>query len=844
VALRAGVGEIAGTDERGAGEEVTRRDSAAVEHELVMSMLDPFALLDPILDPNGQVTDFRFRQINGPASVFLRESAARLPETEFSQSFADQSGVELIPRFRDVLRTGKPFSVDDFAYLDPRGSALHLEVRCWPMAGGLAVTWRDRTAALELVSALRDSEEHFRLLAENTSDVVIHLRDGTIAWVSPSIHPTLGWEPAEIAGRPLNTVLHPDDRRLALAEARVRHDDQRFRVRVLDHEGDFHWFDSSVAPLVLPTGNQDGWVATFRLVDDEVAAEEQLHQRATYDALTGLLNRNEALTRIAEASQQSPRTGRNAAVLFCDLDKFKSINDTYGHAAGDEVLRTIAQRIKSAVRGGDMVARLAGDELLVLLTGVHDLAGAVAVAEKVRAAAANPIGFGLDFIEATLSIGVAMAASGEGVDALIARADAAMLRAKDLGRNQVIAVPARGGARRVLVVDDDAFSLDVAAELLRQLDVDEVCLAASGERALAAATNELTVPDLILCDINMPGMDGIEFLRHLAHANYGGGIALTSGAGHQLRESVADLALVHGLQLVGSLAKPLERESLREVLLALDPGHITAPVEEVKGVRFGRLTPDEVSRGMAEGCVDIHVQPRVDLATRKVVAVEALLRWLDPERGILSPQAIVPIAEAHGMVEELTLRVFRLAVEAVAQYDAAGLDLRVGVNVSTEDLTSLALPDRLVAIAKDAGVQPRQVILEVTEGRLMERVSSTLEVIGRLRLRGFGISIDDYGVGYSNLGKLKQLPVTEVKVDRAFVSGADSDAVQRVILESSLALGHSLGLRVVCEGVEQLEEWELLQELGCDEAQGYFIARPMPVADLPEWKARWEATWQ
>jgi EAL domain-containing protein (putative c-di-GMP-specific phosphodiesterase class I) len=239
----------------------------------------------------------------------------------------------------------------------------------------------------------------------------------------------------------------------------------------------------------------------------------------------------------------------------------------------------------------------------------------------------------------------------------------------------------------------------------------------------------------------------------------------------------------------------------------------------------------------------VHLQPKVTVSTRQVVGAEALLRWLDPVRGMLSPLAIVPIAESHGLIEDLTLAVYRRVIDVLVDWQAQGLDLKVAVNLSADNLASLDLPDTLTAIAQEAGVSPRSIVLEITEHRLMDRLAVSLEVIGRLRLKGFGISIDDYGMGYSNLRKLKQLPITELKVDRSFVDGADRDSVLRVILGSSVALGHSLDLTVVGEGVETKEVWELLQTLGCDEAQGYYVARPMPAADLPVWKRTWDATW-
>jgi diguanylate cyclase (GGDEF)-like protein/PAS domain S-box-containing protein len=654
---------------------------------------------------------------------------------------------------------------------------------------------------------------------------------------------TLGWHPEEIAGRDVWSLTHPEDRGRAQAAAALPEDEHRARARLVGSDGSYHWFDGSSGPLVRPDGQHDGRVATFRLVDAEVAAEEELERRARYDHLTGLMSRTEILTRIAATGHHARRTGEQSAVLFCDIDKFKEINDTHGHAAGDEVLRVIAQRLAACVRSNDVVARIGGDELLILLTGLHGMDDAIAVAEKIRVTAAYPIPHGSAYIGATLSIGVALAVPGEGVDPLIARADAAMFRAKQGGRDQVIAIPSPLGAKRVLVVDDDAFMLEVAEELLHQVGVQEVVRASDGAAALQVVDNELTRPDVVLCDVNMAGMDGIELLRHLADREFRGAVIIMSGSGDDLLASVGDLAVMHGLHLLGILRKPLDPNEMVRALDGHDPRPSGTPIDEVKGVRVGRLTPEEVRAGITAGCVDVHLQPKVTVSTRQVVGAEALLRWLDPVRGMLSPLAIVPIAESHGLIEDLTLAVYRRVIDVLVDWQAQGLDLKVAVNLSADNLASLDLPDTLTAIAQEAGVSPRSIVLEITEHRLMDRLAVSLEVIGRLRLKGFGISIDDYGMGYSNLRKLKQLPITELKVDRSFVDGADRDSVLRVILGSSVALGHSLDLTVVGEGVETKEVWELLQTLGCDEAQGYYVARPMPAADLPVWKRTWDATW-
>lgn len=823
---------------------VVESASAEVLQGILDTLPDPYVRLAAVRDDDGGIIDFIFVDANQVACDYNRRPREQLLGMRLLDLLPGHRESGILAAYVRVTESGEPFAVDDFAYDNELvGRVRRSDLRAIRTGDGVSVIWRDVTEAREAAEALARSEERFRLLAENASDVVVHLRGNHLAWVSPSVERMLGWRPDELAGREVAAITHPDDRQQGQAHALDPHVTHRARIRLIAADGSYHWFDAHSGPLVGTDGLQDGRVATFRLIDAEVAAEEELERRARYDQLTGLMSRTEILGRIAATGHHARRTGEHNAVLFCDIDKFKSINDTYGHAAGDEVLRVISQRLTACVRSNDVVARIGGDELLILLTGLHGLDDATAVAEKIRATAAYPIPVGDAFVSATLSIGVALAVPGEGVDPLIARADAAMFRAKQAGRDQVIAIPSPLSAKRVLVVDDDDFMLEIVDELLRQVGVQEVLQASDGSAALTLVDNEITRPDVVMCDVNMAGMDGIELLRHLADREFRGAVIVMSGSGDDLLSSVGDLAVMHGLRLIGLLRKPLDVDDLVRVLDGGDPAPAEPPIDEVKGVRVGRLTPEEVKAGIDNGSVDVHLQPKVALADRRVVGAEALLRWRDPVRGMLAPLAVVPIAESHGLIEDLTLAVYRRVIEVLAQWRDLGLDLKVAVNLSADNLASLDLPDTLTRIAQDAGVSPSRIVLEITENRLMDRLAVSLEVIGRLRLKGFGVSIDDYGMGYSNLRKLKQLPITELKVDRSFVSGADRDSVLRVILGSSVALGHSLDLTVVGEGVETKEVWDLLQTLGCDEAQGYFVARPMPAADLPGWKQAWDEAW-
>lgn len=306
---------------------------------------------------------------------------------------------------------------------------------------GRVTAYQDAQARVETEQALAASERTFRLLAENVSDVIMHVRASGVAWVSPSLREALGWLPSDWLGTDALSYVHPDDVEEATPNAILRSPQPvRVRLRVRDAHGDYHWIESVARAYLDDADQPDGWISSFRVIDAMVQAEVELDRRARFDSLTGLLNRKEILQEIARVTSHHPRTGQHTAVLFCDIDRFKDINDTRGHAAGDEVLRVIAERTSQSVRKDDVVARIGGDELLVLLTGVHSLDEATAIAEKIRARAEEPVPVdGLDLVT-TLSIGVTMSREGESTDDLVARADTAMYEAKERGRNRVISM--------------------------------------------------------------------------------------------------------------------------------------------------------------------------------------------------------------------------------------------------------------------------------------------------------------------------------------------------------------------------------------------------------------------
>lgn len=306
-------------------------------------------------------------------------------------------------------------------------------------------TMRDITSEIAGRQALAESEQRYRLLAENATDVVVRVSDDVIVWASPSITATMGGTVGEWVGRSIRDIIRSDDWDESESQVTGLDADSSIvtRFRSTDTRGREHWLEAHTRRYVGPDGERDGYIASIRVVDTIVAAEETLARQARYDSLTGLLNRSEAMGAVDRLMSGERRGGDRVAVLFCDLDGFKSVNDHYGHAAGDEVLRVVADRIQTRIRKGDLAARIGGDELLVVLVGVHDVDDALSIAEDVRAAAALPIQVNGRPVSTTISVGVAMAEAGESVDDLVARADGAMYEAKANGRDQVVALAHR-----------------------------------------------------------------------------------------------------------------------------------------------------------------------------------------------------------------------------------------------------------------------------------------------------------------------------------------------------------------------------------------------------------------
>ena len=432
-------------------------------------------------------------------------------------------------------------------------------------------------------------------------------------------------------------------------------------------------------------------------ITERKRAEQALRYQALHDALTGLPNRTLLLDRLEQALLAARRVNGSVALLLLDLDRFKEVNNTFGHHHGDLLLQQVTERLCGLLRAGDTVARLGGDEFAVLLPG-DDQKGAAVTASKIGAALDAPFVLGASSAHIGTSIGIAVSPThGTEATTLLRRADVAMYVSKRRRHNHTLYAPEQ------------------------------------------------------------------------------------------------DAALPERLALIAELREAVARDELV-----------------------------------------LYYQPKVSPAAG-VRGVEALVRWRHPRRGLLSPDQFIPLAEETGLIASLTQWVLQAALRQCRAWQAKGL--QVAINLSMSNLHDPSLPETIAQSLRAHGLPPASLRIEITEGTLMADAERAQDVLAALEQLGVGISVDDYGTGYSSLAYLKRLPVDELKIDMSFVRHMRDDEIDAAIVASTIGLGHSLGLSVVAEGVENQDAWETLVTLGCDAAQGYHLSRPLPADQLERWLA-------
>lgn len=561
---------------------------------------------------------------------------------------------------------------------------------------------RGSNTIIEQQRRLLQSEERFRSLVQNSSDVITVIdADTTVRYQTPSLERVFGYAPAELEGTRLVDLLHPDEASQAIvffAEAAKQAGvTGPHECRLRHHDGS--WLQTEiVATNLLGDPKVRGVVLTIRDIGERKRARQALEHQALHDSLTNLPNRALLHDRVRQAILVGHRTNKPIALLLMDLDRFKEINDTFGHHYGDRLLQQFGPRLQSVLRESDTIARLGGDEFAILLPDTEER-GAMQVAEKILRALDQPFSVEGHSLDVGASIGITLYPE-HGVDAnlLLQRADVAMYHAKRTDNGHA-----------VYAAEQDGYSPD-------------------------------------------------------------------------------------RLALIGELRRAIEQDQLL-----------------------------------------LYYQPKISLKTEHIDGVEALVRWQHPERGIIPPDQFIPLAEHTGLIRPLTEWVLSRSLQQCRDWLRAGLNLKVSVNLSARSLHDPHLTRRVAALLETWKVPAQSLELELTETALMADPARGVEMLLELHEMGVRIAIDDYGTGYSSLAYLKRLPLDAIKIDKSFVLNLLANEGDSFIVRSVADLGHSLGLEVVAEGVEDAQTLRLLSMMGCDLAQGYHLSRPLPAAELFSW---------
>lgn len=385
-----------------------------------------------------------------------------------------------------------------------------------------------------------------------------------------------------------------------------------------------------------------------------------------------------------------------------------------------------------------------------------------------------------------------------------------------------------------LIAEDHDFQRKVLVRILGGMGANAVYQATDGMGALAVLQDPTRPVDIVISDLDMPGMDGMAFVRNLGESGISVSIILASALDRKLLASIQTMSEAYGINLLGVLEKPISAEKLlpliaRHRALPGGPQHPTGPV----------FSLDEILEGLKNDEFVPFYQPKIEMATRKVSGAESLARWRHPQHGLVAPYAFIPTLEDKGVIDGLTDIMVRKTVAFRNTWAASAIGGSVSINLSIKSLADVQTADRLIGFVRSHNVDPRDVVMEVTESALTTEVGHMLENLARLRMKGFGLSIDDYGTGYSSMQQLVRIAFTELKIDQSFVANAAREDSARVILEASLGMAKKLNISAVAEGVETQADWDMLHQLDCSIVQGYFIARPMAGEEYLAWVREW-----
>ncbi len=380
----------------------------------------------------------------------------------------------------------------------------------------------------------------------------------------------------------------------------------------------------------------------------------------------------------------------------------------------------------------------------------------------------------------------------------------------------------------IYIIDDEEQLLDLLIEYVQILGYQAI----GYTDAVKFFNENETFADgaMMMLDLKMPVMDGIEVMRRMVEMGHSIPLILMSGYDTGVLHSAKQLAKAYSLDIIASLSKPINFTSLKNTIQ-----------QYTKSEKLQGFSPDlsisvnDLEDAILYNQLVLHFQPQVEIRDGSLAGIEALVRWQHPEHGLIYPDVFISLAEKTGLIADLTAQVIKLAVDQSLNWKSKNLVLPVSVNISADNITSLTLPEQLRNLLDNHKLDPAILTLEVTESALMGELVTSLDILTRLRMKGIDLSIDDFGTGYSSLSQLYRMPFTELKVDQSFVMNMTDDDDARGIVKTCITLGHELKMEVVAEGVENKETLDMLMGMGCDIAQGYYIAKPMPADELVPW---------
>lgn len=390
---------------------------------------------------------------------------------------------------------------------------------------------------------------------------------------------------------------------------------------------------------------------------------------------------------------------------------------------------------------------------------------------------------------------------------------------------------------QVVLVDDDVFSLKLLTRTLEQIGYNRISAHERSNDALTMIRKAPLAFQLVIADLQMPEMDGIQFLRQLSTTGYSGAILLISGEDRRILQAGERLATLYGLRVLGSLQKPVTIGALKQFLQNRDLGPVWRPPK----MPTPRFSGDDLKAAMDECEIAVFYQPQVSVEDGVLIGVEAVARWRHPHGGVLPAAQFVKAVEAHGHSRLLDSYILTQVLLQKKKWEQEHFDLAIAINMHMESVSNLDFLDQIANAAAD--VDTSTLTIELTESQCVNNPAASLEAITRLGLMGFSFSIDDFGIGNSTLIKLRDIPFSELKIDGNFVrsAGHKGETVPQAIVESIVSLGHRLGMRVVAKGVENRADWDYVAAIGCDVVQGFFVGKAMPAEELPDWLSTWNA---